>query len=215
MISRAEALAFGWALQWFDPPEDEPPTADHEAFRWALIQRTLLDTPTDQGIVTHADGSTSENWARSPLFPPSEDDPAGYDYDDEKGAELIKQAESGDREADAALCRIAVQYMFFGREMPFNLRSYVVGILLRRFMTPPAPQRGGSPHGQHRRNLYIVGMVSRLVDMGIKPTRNRAARDGAESGCSAVAKALARVGIHIDETGVEKVWAKRSRYVRR
>ena len=58
-------------------------------------------------------------------------------------------------------------------------------------------------------------MVSRLVDIGIKPTRNRAARDNTESGCSAVAKALARVGIHIDETGVEKVWANRSRYVRR
>ena len=150
-----------------------------------------------------------------PLFPPDEDDPTGYDYNDEKGAELIKQANSGDREADAALCRIALQYMLYGKEMPSNLRAYVMGILIRRFKTPPARQRGGSPHGRHRRNLYIVGMVSRLVDMGIKPTRNRAARGGVESGCSAVAKALARVGIHIDETGVEKVWANRSRYVRR
>ena len=56
MDYRAEALAFAWALQWFDPPEDKPPLADHEAFRWMLIERTLLHTPDDQGIVTHADG---------------------------------------------------------------------------------------------------------------------------------------------------------------
>jgi hypothetical protein len=88
MDYRAEALAFAWALQWFDPPEDKPPLADHEAFRWMLIERTLLHTPDDQGIVTHADGSTEEDWARLPLFPPDEDDPTGYDYNDEKGRSL-------------------------------------------------------------------------------------------------------------------------------
>jgi hypothetical protein len=50
---------------------------------------------------------------------------------------------------------------------------------------------------------------------GIHPTQNRASRDSGKSGCAIVAKALASIGIHIDATGVEKVWAGRSRYVRR
>jgi hypothetical protein len=136
------------------------------------------------------------------------------DYDDQKGRELIERAMNGDTDADAALCGIASRLVRLGDPLPKYLRDYISTILKFRFAAPPKRRKGGDPYARDRRNLFIVTILKRLRGSGVPPTRNRAARDNGtgRSGCSIVAKALSEVGVHIDETGVEKIWAARTRY---
>ena len=136
------------------------------------------------------------------------------DYDDHKGRELIERAKNGDTDADAALCLIASRLVHLGDPLPEYLRDYIATILIFRFHAPPKRRKGGDPYALDRRNLFIVTILKRLKSSGVPPTRNRAARDNGtgRSGCSIVAKALSEVGVHIDETGVEKIWAARTRY---
>ena len=136
------------------------------------------------------------------------------DYDDNQGRELIERAGKGDPDADALLCGLAQRFIRSGMPLPEYLGDYVATILTVRFLAPPKRRKGGDPYALDGRNLFIVTILKRLKGSGVPPTRNRAARDNGtgRSGCSIVAKALSEVGVHIDETGVEKIWAARTRY---
>jgi hypothetical protein len=136
------------------------------------------------------------------------------DYDDERGLDLGLKADRGDSEADAYLCYSALDYILRGKPLPGYLRGHIYGLLLKRALSPGKRGRGGNPDALFTRNMRIAALVRRLQTEGIPPTRHRAAcNNGAgRSGCSMVAEALAKVGIHIDETGIEKIWAARSRY---
>jgi hypothetical protein len=107
------------------------------------------------------------------------------------------------------LC-VTLHSSMFKREMPHNLRMYVMVILRHRYEALPPRSRGGDKYANFARNLFIVGSLRRLKARGFKPTRNRETRnDPKESGCSIVAQALRRIGIHITPIGVEEVWRNR------
>ena len=55
--------------------------------------------------------------------------------------------------------------------------------------------------------MYVV---ARGADYRFHPTRNRE-QTTHESACSIVTEALERVGVHLEETSVEKIWEGRSR----
>jgi hypothetical protein len=59
------------------------------------------------------------------------------------------------------------------------------------------------------RNFVIIYAVARLTQQGFRPTRNRE-QEAQESACSIVTEALKRVGVHMDESNVEKIWGGRS-----
>jgi len=133
--------------------------------------------------------------------------------DDSKGAKLVRKAIDGDADADAALCEIAFKYVGFECKMPQHLWVYIMLLLRRRFVAPARRSRGGDKYANLARNRFIVIALTHLKHRGFKPTRNRESKnDRQESGCSIVAQALNRIGIHITEVGVEEVWRKREAF---
>jgi hypothetical protein len=92
--------------------------------------------------------------------------------------------------------------------LPAHLRDYVCGLLSK---TPDGVRRTYAAG----RDLYIAEVVDGIVGRGFPPTRNEATRarerygaSANESACSIVAKALARVGVHMSERSIEDLWAR-------
>jgi hypothetical protein len=90
--------------------------------------------------------------------------------------------------------------------MPAHLRDYVCGLLSKT----PDGLRHTYAAG---RDIYIAETVDGIVGRGFPATRNEATRAkerrGApanQSACSIVAKALARIGAHVEERSIEKIW---------
>jgi hypothetical protein len=129
-------------------------------------------------------------------------------YDDEKGAELVAAAREGDTDADAVLCGFASYFVEGGYPLPEHLRKYVAEKLLEQSQALPTQRRGRNPHINRRRNLYIVLAIMRLGERGFQPTRIEATAvmDGRKSACSIISVALERLGIHLSEQAVAKVW---------
>lgn len=129
-------------------------------------------------------------------------------YDDEKGERLIARAASGDAVAFGLLCIVAARFVEAGCAMPERLRKYIADFL---FSQPKAAgesrRRGPAPYGNHTRNFYIACTIHHIVKEGFKPTRNRATTE-VESACSIVAKALPKIGVHLSESAVEKIWGE-------
>jgi hypothetical protein len=62
------------------------------------------------------------------------------------------------------------------------------------------------------RDQIIAYTVRFIVDVtGLRPYRNEATRskEGNQSGCSIVARALKLIGVDLSEAGVEKVWSEK------
>jgi hypothetical protein len=96
--------------------------------------------------------------------------------------------------------------------MPTHVRNYLLKLLHQE------PHRPGRRTYQGGRDVCIAEAVSDVVERGFPPTRNNASRDNAlrekdvaESACSIVQKALARLKVDIDETVIEAIWANRPR----
>jgi hypothetical protein len=97
--------------------------------------------------------------------------------------------------------------------MPEHLRDYVCGVLSRTRKELRHTYAAG-------RDLYIVDVIYRVTMRGFPPTRNDATRDKEERGepagqsaCSIVTKALARVGVSMNERHLEDIWSAQSEKV--
>jgi hypothetical protein len=125
-------------------------------------------------------------------------------YDDTKGEDLIAKARDGDQVARKLLFWVAARFVETGCAMPNHLRRYVAETLTSQSRVAPQPRRGPNPYANHARDTDIADAVKKIVELGFRPTRNRATE--AESACSIVAKALERLNIHLSVPAVEKVW---------
>ncbi len=200
-------LAHNWANYWL---REQPDVESGHALLRHMLMETALTPATSVADADVAEGeAVVVDFNDLPMFGGEECAPA--DYDDGKGHELVKKAISGDSDADAALCGIALKYVLFGKEMPSHLCGYIAAVLINRFNACPRRRKGGDRYANIGRNLFIIAAVSRLQGLGFKPTRNRATRTQ-RSGCSIVSEALSRMGFAINESGVEKVWSERSHY---
>ena len=126
-------------------------------------------------------------------------------YDDEKGAELIVKARSGDQLAHKVLCQIAAFFIRDDCSQPPQLRTYIVDSLQSEASDPPPRRRGVDPLANESRNFRIAWAIGEVIKLGFHPTRNRATAD-TQSACSVVTAALAKCGVHLSEPAVEKIW---------
>ncbi len=139
------------------------------------------------------------------VSPEHEGGPSDSFYDDEKGKRLIDKARNGDYVAKQLLCEIAAWFLETARELPERLREYIVEVL--RAEAGDRPQkRGRDPYANHPRNFNIACTILNVTSLGFKATRNRATES--ESACSVVVQALERLGIHMSEANVEKIWER-------
>jgi hypothetical protein len=191
--------------------ENPYPGEAHSLARQVLIEK-MLSPASSNWLIDRADGTTQVVMEKMPMRDGEGLVPA--DYDDEKGKVVVEKALSGDADADAALCEIAFQHILRRRPLPIHLAGYIGALLRLRFKRPPKRRKGRySPHQNTIRDFVIVRAVASLEEMGIDATRNRAKRikypDTKLSGCAIIAKALAQMGLHIDEGGVDTIWSRR------
>ena len=215
-LSPEGAVVFARCIAEIRLVEHPYPAEVHMLRRELLVEQALSPSSPAKGVIER-DGYKEVDWESMPLFNTETRAEAGLepaDYDDEKGKLLVRKALDGDEDADAALSEIAFQHIWRQRRLPPHLTTYLMVMLRRRFEAQPKRGRGRySPHQNITRDFVIVDVVSKLQEFGYHPTRARASHgseDKEESGCSIVAKALAQLGIHISETGVEEVWSKRA-----
>jgi hypothetical protein len=137
---------------------------------------------------------------RAPMFG------INHAYDDQKGAQLIASACSGDTNADVVLSAIAAYYVRTGCAMPPRLREYMSRKLDAAMLTGepwPKPRRKRRPrNGNHRRDFIIATVVSALVKGGLPVESGRAQHSAA----SIVADALTNLGITLDDRSVVRIW---------
>lgn len=125
---------------------------------------------------------------------------------DERLGEQICAAEGGDAAADACLRVAAAMFLERGQTVPVSLGSYIARSL-RASLPRPRKHRL-----QNRaRDGVIFDCINDAIKLGFSPTRNAASRgreDCTLSACAIVATALSKIGMHISEEAVEKVWNK-------
>jgi hypothetical protein len=93
--------------------------------------------------------------------------------------------------------------------MPPHLRDYICGVLSK--------EKGLRRTYAAGRDEHIAYAVWDATMRGFPPTRNEVTRrkealrePAAQSACSIVTKALARVGVHMSERSIEDIWAAKS-----
>jgi hypothetical protein len=93
--------------------------------------------------------------------------------------------------------------------MPPHLRDYICGVLSK--------EKGLRRTYAAGRDGHIAYAVWDATMRGFPPTRNEVTRrkealrePAAQSACSIVTKALARVGVHMSERSIEDIWAAKS-----
>jgi hypothetical protein len=140
------------------------------------------------------------------LVPTFGGSPVGFNiYDDEKGGRLIAKAQDGDQIAHNVLCWVASRFVESGCAFPTQLRAYIAGTLYSQSRKAPRRGRGRDPYANYIRDDDVTRVVRKVVELGFRPTRNRATET--ESACSIVAQALAKLGIHLSVPAVEKIWS--------
>ncbi len=75
-------------------------------------------------------------------------------------------------------------------------------------LTCPKARQGRSPYANRVRDSLIVQTVQKLVECGLRATRNEASE--ATSACDAVSEALVGHGVGLSYQSIAKVWGKRS-----
>ncbi len=126
-------------------------------------------------------------------------------YDEEKGARLIEKARSGDYVAKFTLYAVAADYLEAERPLPDALREYLIEELRSEVNRRPK-RRGRDPHAYHPRDFEVACIISNVIMLGFRPTKNRATEG--VSACSIVTQALEKLGIHLSESAVEKIWER-------
>ena len=129
---------------------------------------------------------------------------AGFD----RMVNLVEKARRGDADADSLLQKVGLQFVSAGAPIPEPLRGYIADHL--RDQTKPMRRRGKHRQADLLRNFAITYLIARVAEHGFLATRNRETRNQ-ESACSILAAALVKAGVHMSETGVEKIWNKQER----
>ena len=160
-----------------------------------LLELLNVTSSGDVPLVLNEDGRlVPRNYVASPDI-----------YDDEQGARLIVKARAGDYVAKSVLYRLAADFVESGWAMPKRLGEYI-GHRLKAEALNSRKRPGRDPYANRRRNFRIARTICEVVKLGFRPTRNRASQN--KSACSIVAQALARGGIHLSESAVEKIWQR-------
>jgi hypothetical protein len=93
-------------------------------------------------------------------------------------------------------------------ELPPEWVQTLMTIKLNNDLDSRAKPRRRGPVKQMSRDFWVTGAIQKIIAIYRFPaTRNRGTRDS-ESACSIVARALERIGVHLSEEGVEKIWEK-------
>ena len=116
---------------------------------------------------------------------------------------LISEAMLGDPYRRDILCDFANALTADSKPLPLWLQEYVV-FAARHNGHGSHRKRGRDPYVNRHRNDRIATAVNLLADDGFCPTRNTVTTT--ECGCSIVAKALERIGIHMSEANVAAIW---------
>jgi hypothetical protein len=119
-----------------------------------------------------------------------------------------------DAEAERVVIDEAIKYLHEpGLKLPTDrieviMQQLLVGIL-EDYRRRISPKRGQKAEKNALRDRYIVRVIKGVCStFGFKPTRNRVTRKR-ESGCSIVAKVLAKNGLdRLNEEAVAKIWEK-------
>jgi len=114
------------------------------------------------------------------------------------------------REGNRKAARLVVNVVL-PREQILSLPNHEREFLFKRLIEPKLLRARGrhKAGGYVPRDAAIVGAIKLVERLGFKPTRGRARTGKAESACSIVYKALARVGIHMNsERAVERIREK-------
>ena len=132
---------------------------------------------------------------------------ATYTYDAGYGMIYIEGARAGSADCDRVVCCAAAVMLNATHCISDpELRTYVEGRLTVGIPSIGKRGPGRSKKDNAYRDMVIVGrLIPPLLDR-FDPTRNAATKG--ESACSIVSKALARVGMHMSEGAVERVWEK-------
>ena len=148
---------------------------------------------------------------------------------EQKFAEIVAKARSGDADAHSFLCLVAGHLLRDDKEFANVLREYISSGLIEWSFA------GETKCGKGRRrddaNISRDSLIASAVEelsikcrgRGLHATRSRErsrksrelGTKRAESACSIVHKALARLGVYMTEANVEKIWRARSRRGRR
>lgn len=122
-------------------------------------------------------------------------------YDGLQLSPLIELAQNGDEQACRTLQILAVRLLEIISPMPFALSQQ----LAKSFGRPLPSKR---TLANRERNAQICFAINDLVQQGFRPTQNVASRYGEQikSACSIVCSALRRLGIHLTEDAIEKIW---------
>ena len=127
------------------------------------------------------------------------------DFDEQEATRLIDDARNGDYAARFVLCDLAAWRLEAQQELPTKLREYIVEVL-RSVAENHDKRRGRDRYVYYTRDYYIATAILSVVGRSYSPTRNRAAK--AESACSIVKMALEKLGLHLGEAAVEKIWRR-------
>ena len=132
--------------------------------------------------------------------------------------ELTSRALLGSYEARNTLYDFADALTAAGKPLPLWLQEFLIWAA-RNARGSAGRKRGRDPYANEHRNSIISNAVGMLAELdGFRPSRNTVTKapKRAECGCSIVANALARVGIHMTEANVTAIWqAERFRAERR
>jgi hypothetical protein len=120
-------------------------------------------------------------------------------------ANLVKAANRGDRDATVSACEWAYLAVCSQAGIPQSLKEYVTNLLFEK-AEAGRKRRGKHPDEQFSRNYAIMYAVARVAEHGFEPTRTQTHRDCA---CSIVSLALEKIGVHMSEDNVERIWGER------
>jgi hypothetical protein len=160
-----------------------------------MVTNELSETPSVQGASISFRGKRGAGpW-----------DPYKF-YKARKADALIDRAREGDPIAMEATWEIAANFVDAGYVLPEGLRQYIVDLLLGSAVITPAKRRGRTHYVNYGRDFQIACVIRHIMDRGFRPTRNNATEN--ESACSIVNRALQRLGLHLSEGAVVKIWEK-------
>ncbi|MGR9399317.1 hypothetical protein ACU8M5_06060 [Rhizobium leguminosarum] len=117
---------------------------------------------------------------------------------------LIAAAAAGDEHAFGEVASIAIWFLQTEQRLPESLVKLEISLWSEKL-----PKLKSWKIGRDIQYGLVIHILQQ--DYGFKPTRNRATHgeiDAAESGCSILSKALARMGQNVPEQTLEKIWEK-------
>jgi hypothetical protein len=119
---------------------------------------------------------------------------------------LIALALDGDQVAHQALCLIADRLTADKETLPLALQRYVVRAAAQLSIGKKG-KRAALFNGL--RDDAILDAVEIVMDFGFNATRNAGHKEGHESACSIVTRALGECGAALSESRVTEIWKKR------